>query len=77
MNTNRTAEAITAAVAERTGLVAIAEAAMTPRTRKAAWVAVGIADTAVRFAAQDHEMAVRAAMTGATEREIQTAARAA
>lgn len=77
MNTTQTAQAIAAAVAERTKLVTIAEAAKTPRARKAAWAAVDVADQAVRFAVQDHEMVLRASMNGATEAEIQTAARAA
>lgn len=77
MNTTQTAQAITAAVAHRTELVAVAEAAATPRARKAAWNAVEVADQAVRFATQDHEIATRIAMKGATEVEIQSAARAA
>lgn len=77
MNTTTTAQAIVATVAHRTECVAIAEAATTPRARKAAWAAVEAADQAVRFATQDHEIATRVAMKGAAEVEIQTAARAA
>lgn len=77
MTTTQTAEALTAAVAARTELVAIAEAATTARARKAAWAAVEAADQAVRFATQDHEMAVRASLRGATEAQVQTAAWAA
>jgi len=77
MNTTQTAQAITAAVAQRTELVKVAMAAKPGRAAKVAWAAVEVAEQAVRFAVQDHEMAVRASMLGATEADIQTAARAA
>lgn len=71
-----TAETITAAVAERTRLVVIAES-KTGRAATIAWKAVEKADQAVRFAASEHERFVRSQMVGAPEAEIQKAARAA
>lgn len=76
MNSNEARENLTAAVAKRTELVGIAQA-LTGRKRTAAWKAVEEADMDVNFAARQVEFAVRAEMIGATEAEIQSAARAA
>lgn len=76
METTATAQAITAAVATRTALVAIALAAK-PRQAKAAWAAVEDADQMVNVATREHEQAVRAAMPGATQAEVMAVAMAA
>ena len=76
MNTTTARQNLTAAVARRSELVAIAQT-LTGRKRTAAWKAVEEADMDVDFAAREVEMATRREMPGATEAEIQTAARAA
>jgi len=76
MNTTTARQNLTAAVARRSELVAIAQT-LTGRKRTAAWKAVEEADMDVDFAARQVEFAARAEMPGATEAEIQTAARAA
>ena len=68
--------ALHAAVAHRTELVQVAEATATPDAHRAAWAAVEVADREVRFAAQAHEMAVRASMPGAAAADVMAAARA-
>lgn len=76
MNSNEAREALTAAIATRTALVQKAES-LTGRKATAAWKAVEAANMDVDFAAREVEMATRREMPGATEAEIQTAARAA
>ena len=76
MTTNEARENLTAAIAKRTELVQIAQT-LTGRKRTAAWVAVEDADMAVNIAAREVEIATRREMVGATEAEIQKAARAA
>ena len=76
MTTTTAREALTAAIATRTHLVQVAST-LTGRKATAAWKAVEAADLEVDFAQRDVEMATRREMVGATEAEIQTAARAA
>lgn len=76
MNTNEAREALAAAIAHRTELAKVAQT-LTGRKATAAWKAVEVANMDVEFAAREVEMATRHAMAGATEAEIQTAARAA
>lgn len=76
MTKTQTRQNIAAAVARRTELAQVAQTAK-PRQRKAAYAALEQAEMDVDFAVRAHEMAVRASMPGATEAEIQSAARAA
>ena len=76
MNSNEARQILTAAVAARTEAVTIAQQ-LTGRKATAAWKVVEDRDMDVNFAAREVEMAVRREMAGATEAEIQAAARVA
>lgn len=76
MTTTEAREALTTAIAKRTELVRTAQT-LTGRKATAAWRAVEDAEMDVDFAAREVEMATRREMVGATEAQIQSAARAA
>lgn len=64
MDSTRQSIAVPVALARRAELVALAQAATTPRERSTAWRAVKAADVDVDFAVREHVKAARALMLG-------------